>query len=361
MEAVTELRTAVLDMVQRAVSWWLGELAGLVPRRFSRRAGNAPAILDVSGDQATLLLADSGAAQAVRVPLGGVDVAEDRARVQAAGGAGRGVVIRLDPSMILDAEVSLPPSAEQALRPILSHQLDRLVPLPAEDVVFDYVVIEGPADAKTLDVKLIVARRESIDRAIALVRAVGLEPEVVIAPSGVAGADDTVTLWQAGADQLASPAQRWLRRGLLAAAIALFVAAYGIYVYRLGAYRDQLQDQVLQATKASAAARDLVNQAAQTEGALTLLQRRQREMDPLMLLDELTKLVPDTMWVSQLVVRGRNVELIGYSPRVTDLITRIQDHDIFYDPKFRSPITLSPDGRGERFDVSFDVWIEDGQ
>ena len=122
-------------------------------------------------------------------------------------------------------------------------------------------------------------------------------------------------------------------------------------------YRDRLTHDISLAARASAASRDLVNRDARTQGVLTLLEQRQRELDPLFLLDELTGLVPDSMWVSQLSVRGRNVELIGYSPRVRDLIARIQDHDIFYDPKLRSPITMSADGRGERFDVSFDVWI----
>lgn len=364
METIAEFRAAALNMVQSAVSWWLGELAGLIPRRFARRLENAPAILEVSAGEATLLLLANNGAPAVRVKLGGADAAADRARVQVATGgtAARSVVIRLDPSLILEAEVTLPRNAERALRQILLHQLDRLVPLPADAVAFDHVVIKNATTDKTLDVKLIVATRESIDRAVALVRAVGLDPEVVIAPSGVAGDNATVTLWRASADQLASPARLWLRRGLAAAAVLLFVAAYGSYVWRLGAYRDDLQQQVLQATKASAAARDLVNQSSQTESALVLLvQRRQQEMDPLMLLDELTKLVPDTMWVSQLVVRGRNVELIGYSPRVADLISRIQDSDIFYDPKFRSAITLSPDGERERFDVSFDVVVKVGQ
>ena len=44
-----------------------------------------------------------------------------------------------------------------------------------------------------------------------------------------------------------------------------------------------------------------------------------------------------------------------------DLISRIENHDLFYDPKFRSPITMSPDGKGERFDVSFDVFIADSK
>jgi hypothetical protein len=38
---------------------------------------------------------------------------------------------------------------------------------------------------------------------------------------------------------------------------------------------------------------------------------------------------------------------------------RINNSDSFWNLKFRSPIALSPDGKGERFDISFDVYVED--
>jgi hypothetical protein len=58
------------------------------------------------------------------------------------------------------------------------------------------------------------------------------------------------------------------------------------------------------------------------------------------------------------VLRGHNVELIGFSPRATDLISRVEGSTPFEKPQFRSPITLAPDGKGERFDLSFEVKSE---
>jgi general secretion pathway protein L len=361
MPTLSALWAGFVDAVRQCVAWWFDELAELVPRRFANRPENASAILDLAPRQAMLALAAHGGMSAVRIPLDGPDSQPDRQRVQAAISrrAARRVVVRLDPSLVLDASVTLPMAAERSLRKILLHQLDRLVPMPADAVEFRHVITERSAANKTISVRLIVATRASIDRAVALLRSVGLNPSVVIAPSGLAGDDATVTLWRANQEQMSAPAVRWLLHGLVAASAVLFALAYGTYMYRLNVYRDQLQQDVAAATKASAAARTLVAQTEQTEGALAILLQRQREMDPLMLLDQLTKLVPDDAWISQLSVRGRNVELIGYAPSVSDVISRIENHDIFYDPKFRSPITMSPDGKGERFDVSFDVWVED--
>jgi general secretion pathway protein L len=353
MNPLTDLRIRVASALRQGMAWWLSELAGLIPQRFARRPESAAAILELSAGQATLRLAGRRGGPPVAMSL----PTEDPQQVAAAlrQRAVKSVVIRLDPSLTLEAGVTLPLNAERSLRPILVNQLDRLVPLPADAVEFAYVITQRMPKTRTLAVRLVVATRASIDRGVALIRAIGLEPGVAIAQ---AAPGRVVTLWRPNQAQLASPSWRWLRRGLEATAILLLIAAYGVHVSRLDDYRDQLQQQVAAATKASVAARDLMQQNAQTQDALTLLLNRQREMGPLLLLNELTKLVPDGMWVSQLSVRARNVEIIGYAPRVRDLIERIENHDAFYDPKFRSPITMSSDGRLERFDVSFDIWIE---
>jgi general secretion pathway protein L len=359
MEVLDRLKAFAVPLIRSGLSWWLAELAAFIPRRFAPNPESAPAILEVSTSQATLVLAGRGpAAQPSRIPVTGIDAQEVRDRVQTAmrRRTGKAVIIRLDQSAILESSVTLPLNAERSLRPILQNQLERLVPLPADQVEFEYLVTARSPTAKTLGVKLIVATRASIENALALVQSLGLSPRSVIASTG--GSDAPVTLWRASRESAASPVQRWLQHGLVAAAVVLAVTAYASYVYRLGNLRDQLSQDVAVATKASTAARELINRDAQMTSAVGVLQRRQREMDPLMLLDQLTRLVPDTMWVSQLSVRGRNVELIGYAPRVAELISRIENHDVFYDPKFRSPITTTNDGK-ERFDVSFDVWSED--
>ena len=361
MAGLAGLRAVIGGMIRSGVSWWLAELAAFIPRRFANRPENASAILEVSNSQSTLVLTDRRRARATRIALGGADWQQDRTRVQSAvsGRQGKAVVVRLDQSLVMDADVTLPLNAERSLRQILLHQLDRLVPLPPDEIEFAYQVTARSAVTKTLTVRLVVATRDSIERAVGLVRSVGLTPSIVIVPTGIAGPDALVPLWRENQERMSSPVQRWLRRGMVAMAIVLLIAAYGTYVHRLTEYRDRLEQDVAAATKASSAARDLVARNAQTENALGLLLRRQKELEPLRLLDELTNLVPVTSWVSQLSVRGRTVELIGYSPKVSDLISRIEDNDIFHNPKFRSPITMSPDGKGERFDVSFDVWVED--
>jgi general secretion pathway protein L len=361
MAALDQWTALGSDTIRRGISWWLAELRALSPWRLVGHAERAPAILEVSPDRASLVLTKRGSTRADELPLRGVDLLEAHRRVQSTlreQRIGDAVTIRLDQSLLLRSSVTLPLAAERSLRPILQNQLERLVPLPAAEVCFEYRVVSRSPAAKTLNVELVTATRASIDEAIALAKSVGLVPRLAIAP-GAAGSDPALVLWRASRQAEESPRQRRLKRGLEIAAALLLIAAYGAYVYRLDERRDELQAEVAQAAKEAAVARVQAQQQTATQSALALLDRRRKEPSPLAMLNELTALIPSSTWISQFSLQKRNIEIIGYSSRVSDFVPRINNSDSFWNLQFRSPIALSPDGKGERFDISFDVYVED--
>jgi general secretion pathway protein L len=362
MAAIAQLTALGGDAIRRAVAWWLAELRGLLPWQLAGRAERAPAILDVSPRGAVLALAKRGSSPAAELPLSGFDPQDASERVHSVMRArqlGDDIVIRLDESVLLRSSVTLPLAAENALRPILQNQLERLVPLPPAEVSFEYRVTSRSPATKTLKVELVTARRAMIDNAVALARSIGLVPRLVFAGSGSAGRDGVLVLWQASRDGNEPASLRRLKHGLVVASALMLVAAYVIYVYRLDERGEDLQAEVAKVAKQAAIARTLVEQQTATQSALVLLDRRRKEPPPLALLNELTVLLPSNTWVSQLTLQKRNIEIIGYSRRVSDFVPRINNSDSFWNVKFRSPIALSPDGKGERFDVSFDVYVEE--
>jgi general secretion pathway protein L len=360
---------AATQLIRRGVAWWLSELAQMLPRPLLRligQSGNPATILELGASHTTLILPDRSRPSPVMVPLTGYADDEMHSRVRLAMRGRRtddAVTLRLDRDLVYETAIELPASAEPTLRPILQYQIERLVPLPANEVFFDHrITARGPA-SNTLKIRLVIAKRTTIDRALALARAAGLSPKLVIASD----ADDQASersghlppvLWQAGRRSTATDAQRRVRRALEIAAVVMSVTAYGLHVDRLNRSRDDLQAQVARAKMAAASVTELGRHAGQLEDALAFLQNRRSAVPPLQILDELTKLVPEDSWVSQLVLRGRAIELTGFSPRATDMISRIEGSALFEKPQFRSPITLAPDGRGERFDLSFAVKSE---
>ena len=364
MIRVDRLTAIGSDTVRQAVSWWLGELRGLLAGRFAVRAEHAPAILDVSHDRETLLLAPRGAAPLCELPLRGIDPRQAREQVQAAmrgRGLGDAVVIRLDRSVLMQTSVMLPLAAEHRLGPILQNQLERLVPLPPAEICFQHRVSSRSPEAKTLKAELVIARRATIEHAVALARSLGLVPGAAIAAAGAdaAGHNAALVLWRAGRNADQTAGRRRLKRGLEVALVLLLIAVYGIYVYRLDERQEALQAEIAKLAKQAEAARAVTQRNAALQNALVLLEQRRKEPSPLALLNELTALTPSNTWVSQLTLQKRTIEIVGYSRRVSDFVPRINNSDSFWNFRFRSPIALSPDGRGERFDISFDVWVED--
>ncbi|MGE5269918.1 MAG: PilN domain-containing protein [Thiohalocapsa sp.] len=357
MALSTQMRLPDADALRRAVAWWLAELRALLPGRLGEYGGGRPAILEFSANGAALELPNRSAEAADRLPLDGLDSPEARDRVQSALRArrtGDDVVVRLDPSLLLRSSVTLPLAAERSLRQIVEHQLDRLVPLPPEAVYFECRVRSRSPAAKTLNVELACVTRASIEEAVALATSLGLVPRLAVAAGDGAAVEPPMVLWRAaGAEQ--SRRSRRLKRGLELAAALLIVIAYGTSVYRLDEAQDELEAEVAQATKAATAVREQVRQQTEAQNALALLHARLKEPSPLALLDQLTTAIPDSAWVAQLTLLKGNIEIIGYSANVTDLVLGIDKSDAFKNVGFRSPTTLSPDGKGQRFDLSFEA------
>jgi general secretion pathway protein L len=361
MAALAEITALGGDTVRRAVAWWLGEMRAMLPWHLAGRAERAPAILDVSPHGATLVLAKRGSAPAAELPLRGIDPQEARNRIEAvlrARRLGETVVIRLHETVLLRTSVTFPLAAERSLRLILQNQLERLVPLPPAEICFEYRVLARSPETKTLKVELVTARRETIEEAVALARSVGLLPRLAVA-SGGPGQGGVAVLWQTGREAGEAASVRRLKRGLEIGIALLLLVACATYIVRLDERRGELEAEVAKLAKAAAAARTLVQQQTATQSALALLDSRRKEPPPLALLNELTALLPSSTWVSQLTLQKKNIEIIGYSRRIGDLVPRINNSDSFWNVKFRSPIALSPDGKGERFDISFDVYVED--
>lgn len=199
-----------------------------------------------------------------------------------------------------------------------------------------------------MTVHLAVVTGAALDRALAVARDVGLAPLRVVAAAGAA----PLVLWRADRADAAPAWRRRLLRGLEIAILAGAVAAYGLYVHRLDTLRAGLGDDLAAATRLAGATRDLGRQVTRSQEAVALLDAKAARATPLRVLDELTAAIPPPAWVAELRLRGDTLEIIGTAPRATDLIARLEASPLFLQPRFRAPITLAPDGKGERFDLT---------
>jgi general secretion pathway protein L len=350
------------QFIRHGVSWWLGELAQLVPHQLLRlfgRPGDPNSVLQFGAREPVLVVSDRRQASPIVLPLAGFGEHERRMRIQSVLRSHRAddtVAVSLDRSLVFETSIDLPLAAEGSLQAILQHQIERLVPLSTAETCFAFRIVARMPAAGMLKVRLVIVKNETIEAGLAAAGAAGLDPRLVIAPQAEESAPrDRVVLWRADSVLAEATGRRRLRHALEIAAIVFALLAYGLYVHRLDRIRDDLQARIDHAKPVAAAVQSLAQRVGETNEALAFFQSRRNEVWPLAILDELTRLVPTDSWVKQLVVRGRMVEIDGNSPRATDLVSRVESSALFANPRFRSPITLSPDGKSERFDLSFDI------
>jgi general secretion pathway protein L len=347
------------QLLRRAVAWWLHELADLAPQSMRRRFGRAAedrAILDFTGGRVFLLLRQPGRPTPVAVQVGDTPD-EDRRRVGALlrrHAMGSAVTLRLDPAQLFITTIDLPRAAERSLDAVLRHQIERILPIPAQDIVIGRRILPRSSQATTIKVAVAVCRQATMTQVLVTASDLGLTARQIVANVDEAG-PTPVALWQAETARQATPSRRRLYRTLELTAAALLLATYTVHVHRLNQLRDHLQDAVAQAKQQAVAARDLGQRVAQSADALDFLHARRQQPTALFVLDRLTALLPLDTWVSDFSMRGQSVEIIGAAPHATNLIALIEGSGVFRQPQFRSPITLLPDGKAERFDLTFNV------
>jgi general secretion pathway protein L len=264
------------------------------------------------------------------------------------------VVVRLDGTLVLGSELDLPIAAERALQQVIRHQLGRLVPLDPNAVYFTHHIIQHSRDAKSMRVRVLMSKKAVVDGAVELASRLGLHVKVVVAGSGD-GPGDHVVIWRQRERRITISARRIWLRGLEAATVGVLLLAGGLYVSRLNQQVVLLRHEVGELKRGSAKTTVLLSDLTHLKATLASVQARQSGALPLEVIGELTRLIPNDSWIYQLAIRGKSVEAAGYSPRPTELISSIASSRRFINPKFRSPITLAPDGAGNRFDLTFDI------
>ncbi|HVM81291.1 MAG TPA: PilN domain-containing protein [Stellaceae bacterium] len=350
----------LLRLPGAAASWWLRELAGMVPESLrhslSGRGGRLVLAIDArgaaqalyaSGGRHETLGALDGSAGSVAALRRLLEQPRWRRRI-----AGAAVAIELPAALALRTTTTLPAAAEGSLREVLSFDLDRRTPFKSADVYFDGRVAARDAKAGLLQVELAVVAREWIDGALALARELGLEVERV----ELRAEDAEEPLPHNLLPPKARPARRrtgdLLLAGLAAVTLLLAAAAVGIPVYRAHEAAAALAEEVAQAKRAAAATAVVqkeIETARQEESMLAERKRHEPAVSETLFL--LTHLLPDDAWLSDLRISGAEVQLLGIAASASDLIGLLDRSKRFADASFRASLTQDQRLKRERFNI----------
>lgn len=318
-------------MLAEFAIWWLRQLRALFSSPLPGSAGAADALLVRPGPapgQTRLVLRRRGR----ETPL--PDLAPGPIPAALPPRHRSPVVLCLPPEALLEREIVLPLAAERDPEAVLTHEMDRLTPFRAEDLVWNFVVTRRDPRHLRLHLRLSLVPRAVLAPLLVPLARAGLDPvmiEVGLPGAGLRRLEITGREPRRGSRRRA--------RRYLAATPVLALAALATPFLRQSRHLAALDHRIAALRPAAAAAARLrARLVAGARGAAVLKAERARVGDALAALAALTRRLPGNTYLTDLTLRRRRLTLAGHSAAAAGLIARLAADPILRDPAFAAPV-----------------------
>lgn len=353
---MTSLAQDLSLIAGRGFAWWTGELASLVPKwwRDGGRQAQNGTVVAVHQGKLSLVNASGRAAPAgssQTEALSEQTLLEGLAR-QSRPGVTVPVRLRLPYGACLTRRIEIPERARAEAGRILALDLERATSLSAGEVYTAHYEDNAAAAKGSVGYVQLIVKKATIDTAVARIEAAGAMVNAVDCWS----ADGTAVLpinflehSLASAAKSQTPG-RGLTRALAVAAVGLALSSIWISMARHKSALSELESQT-EAARASLAgietARGTSQMAAKEAQAIVVL-KAERPMT-VQILDELTRLLPDTVYLSEFSADGDTVAISGFAKSASGLVPILGRSQMFADATLIAPVTFDDARNKERF------------
>jgi general secretion pathway protein L len=331
-----------LDGLAEAVTGITDRLQKRVPMRLVEQGGGVYALQRPDGglDPAPIRVAEADGKPALQPPEAAQKLA----------GADVDIVLPSDELLIRTLD-PLPAESRQYLDGIVRHQLERLVPWRADNVLYSFQAAPASDGDGRLIVKVAATARSLHAPLFAAVGALNPRKLRVLYPGAAEGGGDiAIPLDRGGASNGNGQRLRYGIVGALAALLLISAAGFGYLAYSW----QQVSDALAAAETSDAALRKQLGGRGPQETAASrdlraILERKKAQPLMVLAIDALSNALPDNTWLTELQVVDGLVRISGVSQSVADLVPSIQDAPIFADSTFFSPTTRLTNGQGDSF------------
>ena len=233
-------------------------------------------------------------------------------------------------------------------------QIERVTPFLSEQACFDYRVIDRDPGKGQISVELTAVAKSYVKDTIAAAERLGLAPQIVdvahdgpLAPPLRNLLSDREATTSAG---LWSPANRILA----ATAVALLIVLAVLPLAERMVLANRLSIQVTEARSAAEQVLALRERLTRAERHASFLPERKRSIAArAVVIEQLSRALPDDAWIFQMEISGSGVEIRGYGRDGAALVGRLADTEGFGRPRFLAPLTKDRETGLDRFELAF--------
>ena len=350
---LTPLRTGV----SRFLSWWGGELMGCLPKAMRRMSAGSRHRFIVSVDDTGLRLIETSSGNAladrtapdVTIPKQQMlNRLADLDRSKAASAIG----VRLQYGACFARRIELPAAAANDFARILALDFERATPFKSKEVHSVHYVEGTPAAPGKIWVRQLIVKRGAIDELKADIDALGLEVASVDCWSEDGSSALPVNFLGQDAATKSDGRAKWAPKLLGATTALLAVSAVVILLNR---YETALRDLQAQTMVLKTKAQNVRDTLARSQTAFAeiadLYSLRSANVSRAAALEELTRLLPDTAWVTDLKMDGATVDISGLASSAATLVPILERSALFVDATPTAPLMFDQLEDKDRFSI----------
>ena len=258
---------------------------------------------------------------------------------------GSHVDILMRPDQVLFRAIDFPKQATDFLDGMIRAQIDRLTPWPASEVEFG-TTPPMPIAGERIALTVAAASKQKIQPLLRIVADCGAASVAGLVDEPEAAADPIKLFDRAltgGAIDFARMLRMMLVGTAIAAAASLAISAY------VGSWLDAEQQELQHRISQRRAALRMSEPGGSADTLLA--QRKQTSPSSVVVLEEISRVLPDTTYVTELRVEGDKMQVIGLTQDAPSLIRLLEQSPQFARATFFAPTTRSQNDPGERFHI----------
>lgn len=267
--------------------------------------------------------------------------------------AGGDVEIVLAARRFMFRTLELPSQAASFLDAIVRAQIDRLTPWSAALAAFGCGAPTQISEGRVGVTVAATARSQVMPLVNALER-MGSD-SVVVSAAPDAAIDARIAVFSVQASR--QRRMRRMRRILVAVPSLIGLAAVGALSASVfvGAERDSAQLEVSRRLAERRAALTSGPSGVVAQAAAMLAQRKRETAPSVLILESLSRALPDDTYLGELQVEEGKLRISGVTREASSLIKIIEQTDRFRSATFFAPTIRAPDGTGEQFHIEAQI------
>lgn len=336
----------------RSWRWARGCISALVSDLAARQAPGA-------GWRAMLLLGADGARLLARrktgmVELGSagqsVEQAAALAKSQLSRSEQQALALRFDEDRAIVQDMTLPEGARPLLGAILRNKIESLAPWPIEDTAWGYRAGDVSRGG-TVPVTVGIVGRKALSAPLQALAAQGIKPvSVEIASAG----DAPPVLIDHSSDSRRNTVSLVMRTALGAIAVVMAVGgAYGGFLaYRDASELTAITERTEQLRRELSGRASDAGSTGQVAEANKLVEAKKTVRPTVVMINELTKNIPDGSWLTAVDVVESQLTVQGRGGPATELITSLEQSEAFSNVNFAAATQRDEEANTDVYSIS---------